>query len=71
MRTYCLHFAGEREQIVPKIEAVAALYSDHGSSVKDHGAKNSPAKATFYEKIVLRSREGSFEMRYHICRRQI
>ena len=25
MRTYCLHFASEREQIVPKIEAVAAL----------------------------------------------
>lgn len=71
MRTYCLHFAGEREQIVPKIEAVAALYSDHGSSVKDHGSKNSPAKATFHEKIVLRSREENFEMSYHICRRQI
>ena len=25
MRTDCLHFAGEREQIVSKIEAVAAL----------------------------------------------
>ena len=25
MRTYCLHFAGEREQIVFKIEVAAAL----------------------------------------------